>query len=62
MSNNTYNITRQLVEENTSLWRIENEYLADAQTPEEKEFWKNLSQQKKEHIQKLEALLKKALA
>ena len=63
MHNNTYNITRQLVEENTSLWRIQNEYLKDAEgNAELTAFWNKLAEDKKQHIADLQALLKKELA
>lgn len=62
LSNNTYNLMTQLVEENQSLWRIKNNYIKDAETDSEsKEFWKYLEGDKQDHIKKLTELLSKHL-
>jgi hypothetical protein len=58
LSNNTYNLMTQLVEENQSLWRIKNNYIKDAETDSEStEFWKFLEEDKRDHIKKLTELL-----
>jgi hypothetical protein len=60
LDNNTYNLLTQLVEEHQSLWRIKNNYKADAKGCSECEaFWKKLEKDKDDHIKELEELLKK---
>jgi|WetSurMetagenome_2_1015567.scaffolds.fasta_scaffold626062_1 hypothetical protein len=62
LSNNTYNLMEQLVEENQSLWRIKNSYLEDAKSDSETvEFWKYLQEDKQNHIKKLTELVAKKL-
>jgi hypothetical protein len=62
LSNNTYNLMEQLVEENQSLWRIKNKYLKDAKSDSETvEFWKYLQEDKQSHIKKLTELVAKKL-
>jgi len=57
--NHTYNLMRQMVEEQTSLWRIQNEYRKDAEGCEDcKMFWEKLAKDKEEHVKELEMLLK----
>jgi len=49
---------RQLVQEQTSLWRIKNEYIKDAGDCEKcKTFWENLAKDKEEHMKELESLI-----
>lgn len=59
MENHHYNLHTQLAEESKSLWRIKNMYKKDAgdcticQT-----FWEKMEQDKEEHIQEIQGLLK----
>jgi hypothetical protein len=58
LSNNTYNLMAQLIEENQSLWRIKNNYKNDtAGDSEAEEFWEFLEKDKEDHIKKLTQLL-----
>jgi len=60
--NNIYNLCRQLTEENTSLWRIRDEYIKDATGKDElQDFWRKLEKDKETHILKLQELIKKYL-
>jgi hypothetical protein len=62
LSNNTYNLMEQLIEENQSLWRIKINYLKDAEGDlEASEFWKYLQEDKQDHIKKLTKLVSKLL-
>jgi len=62
LDDNTYNLMMQLIEENQSLWRINNNYIRDAGGCGEcQEFWKKLQKDKEEHIKELEELVKKHL-
>jgi hypothetical protein len=58
LSNNTYNLMSQLIEENQSLWRIKNNYKNDAKGDSEAEqFWDFLEKDKEDHIKRLTQLL-----
>jgi len=58
LSNSTYNLMSQLVEENQSLWRIKNSYKDDAKGDSEtEEFWEQLEKDKENHIKQLTELL-----
>ena len=59
LHNSKYNLMRQLVEENASLWRIKDVYLKDAQSDEEKEFWNKLGERKEELVKELEEIIAK---
>ncbi|MFC1721162.1 hypothetical protein ACFL0K_02845 [Patescibacteria group bacterium] len=59
LHNSKYNLMRQLVEENCSLWRIKDAYLQDAQNDEEKEFWNKLGERKEELVKELEEMISK---
>lgn len=48
----------QMVQEHKSLWRIENNYMKEAATDIEKEFWEKLGNEKKMHIEELRKLIK----
>jgi len=62
MENHVYNIMRQIVEEHTSLWRLKNDYTADAQGyPEEAGYWEKLSQDKEQHITDMTNMLREYL-
>ena len=60
LDNHLYNIYKQIVIENKSLWRIKSSYLEDAKGCAEcKKFWKELETDKERWANKLEAHLKK---
>jgi len=62
LSNNTYDLMSQLVEENQSLWRIKNSYKNDAKgDSESEEFWKYLEKDKESHIKRLTELIAKRI-
>jgi len=61
MDNHDFNIINQLVEEQKSLWRIENHYMSEARDEEEREVWKQVLNQKKVITQKLQEMTKKCL-
>lgn len=49
----------QIVQENKSLWRIENHYKKDAGNCEKcQKFWKELEKDKEGHVNELQKLLK----
>lgn len=56
--NNIHNLMTQMVQEHKSLWRIEHNYLKEAMTDQEKEFWERLHNEKKVHIEELRKLIK----
>jgi hypothetical protein len=59
LSNHLYNLMAQLVEENKSLWRINNKYMVDTEGCEEcKVFFEKLAAQKETVIAELAALIK----
>ena len=51
----------QLTQESKSLWRIQNNYLNESLSDEEKAFWAKLAQDKESHITELKALIKNHL-
>jgi hypothetical protein len=51
----------QMTQESKSLWRIKNDYIAEAQTEEMKAFWMKLAQEKEAHLAEMKALLKTEL-
>jgi hypothetical protein len=51
----------QVTQEGKSLWRIENHYVNEAISDEEKTFWQEMAKGKKKHIADLKELIKKAL-
>jgi hypothetical protein len=58
LSNSTYDLMSQLLEENQSLWRIKNSYKNDAKGDSEaEEFWEELEKDKGNHIKRLTELL-----
>jgi hypothetical protein len=59
--NNSFNLLNQLAEESKSLWRINNIYISEAKTDEEKSFWETLSKQKEVTITELKVLVKNTL-
>ena len=63
LSNNTYDLMSQLLEENQSLWRIKTSYKNDAKGDSEAEdFWKDLEKDKEAHIKRLTELLVKRIS
>ena len=48
----------QLVQEQKSLWRIENHYIEEAGSAEERTFWEELKEDKSAHIEELKNLIK----
>lgn len=62
LDNHTHNLMSQLVEEDKSLWRIQNNYTKDAgDCPDCKAFWEKMKKDKEDHIQELLGLIKKHL-
>ncbi|NTV22059.1 MAG: hypothetical protein HGB03_00640 [Candidatus Yonathbacteria bacterium] len=62
LDNNAYNIMRQIVEEHTSLWRIKDDYLKDAQSDETLvAVWNQIAEEKESDIAKLVAELKERI-
>ncbi|NTV44450.1 MAG: hypothetical protein HGA67_02015 [Candidatus Yonathbacteria bacterium] len=62
LDNNAYNIMRQIVEEHTSLWRIKDDYLKDAQSDETLlATWNQIAAEKESDIEKLVAELKERI-
>lgn len=59
LDNHKYNLMIQIVQENKSLWRIRNKYLADAGDCKEcKKFWEKMIEDKVDHVDELMALIK----
>jgi hypothetical protein len=48
----------QMTQESKSLWRIKNNYINEAETPEMKAFWTLLAEEKEKHIADMKTLLK----
>jgi len=62
LENHVYNLTKQLVQENRSLWRIKNNYKSEAGVCETcNVFWSKMEKDKEEHVAELTDLLKKHL-
>jgi len=61
MNNHDFNIINQLVQEQKSLWRIENHYIEEARDEEEKAFWEHMRDEKKKHITTLKEMAQKCL-
>ena len=60
--NHIYNLMKQMVQENKSLWRIKNNYIKDSGDCEEcQSFWRKMETDKEERIKELEWLIKKHL-
>jgi len=59
LDNHIYNLMAQMVQENKSLWRIKDKYLADSiNCPECQMFFKSLAQKKEDTITELYMLIK----
>lgn len=61
MENHIYNLMTQMTIEQKSLWRIKKYYLEETNSEEEKVFWKNLIQDKENHIKEIKELIKAVL-
>ena len=59
--NNLHNLMTQMIQEQKSIWRIENNYIKDAGSDAEKEFWEAFYNEKKMHIEELRNLIKGVL-
>jgi len=55
---NLYNLMNQLVQEQKSVWRIENYYLPQAGDQEETEFWQKIGGEKLLYVEELERLIR----
>lgn len=51
----------QMTTEQKSLWRIENHYIPEAASEDEKMFWEDLKKDKEAHIERLAHLIKQVL-
>ncbi|MCC7469678.1 MAG: hypothetical protein IT284_00855 [Bacteroidetes bacterium] len=60
-TNNLHNLMTQMIQEQKSLWRIENSYINESKNDLEKEFWTKLGNEKKIHIEELKNLIKENL-
>ncbi len=58
MHNSQFNLFNQLVQEQKSLWRIEQYYVNDALSKDEQKFWKGLASKKRKIISEIEMLTK----
>ncbi len=57
--NHLYNLMKQLVQENKSLWRIKKHYVEDAEGCEDcRAFWKKMEEDKETRVKELEELIK----
>jgi hypothetical protein len=56
--NNLHNLMTQMIQEQKSLWRIENNYINESGSDIEKEFWTKLGNEKKMYIEELKKLIK----
>ncbi|MAQ77141.1 hypothetical protein CL684_01305 [Candidatus Campbellbacteria bacterium] len=61
MNNHDFNIINQLVQEQKSLWRIENHYISEARNEDERTHWETIREHKKDTISKLSEMAKKCL-
>lgn len=61
MDNHLYNLMIQAVEEQKSLWRIKKHYVDESSAEEEKVFWKQLIQEKENHVKDLIGLIKRSM-
>ncbi len=56
--NSMYNLMTQLVQEQKSLWRIQNEYIKDAGKDSElKDFWLDVAEEKQMLIEDLQTII-----
>lgn len=57
LKNHVYNLMMQLVQENKSLWQINEHYSFDSDCDSCREFWGNLAAQKADTIRDLEEMI-----
>ncbi len=58
--NHIYNLMKQLVQENKSLWRIKKHYMDESKGCEEcQSFWKKMEADKEAYVKEMEELIKK---
>lgn len=63
MDNHTYNLAQQLVQENKTLWRIDNHYLEDAVECDRcKALWEKIKKMKEETMKDMSDLLKEHMS
>ncbi|MEZ4211197.1 MAG: hypothetical protein R3B39_02830 [Candidatus Paceibacterota bacterium] len=60
-NNNLHNLMSQLTTEQKSLWRIENHYIEESESSEERSFWEEMREDKKTHIEELKELIKNTI-
>lgn len=60
-TNALYNLMNQLTQEQKSLWRIDNHYLNEAMSEEERIFWRNLKIEKENAVKELRSLIKQLI-
>ena len=60
-TNNLHNLMTQMIQEQKSLWRIENNYIKESGSDVEKEFWTKLGNEKKMHVEELRKLIKETI-
>lgn len=56
-----YNLMNQLLQEQKSLWRMENFYLPQAEDEEEIAFWQRMAGDKLEHVEELTKLIQERM-
>lgn len=61
MNNHDFNIINQLVQEQKSLWRIEEIYLPESKDADDKKMWTKLRNQKRKNVAELSEASKKCL-
>lgn len=61
MNNHDFNIVNQLIQEQKSLWRIEEIYLPESKNADDKKMWTKLRNQKRKNVAELSAMSKKCL-
>jgi hypothetical protein len=61
MNNHDFNIINQLVQEQKSLWRIEEIYIPESKNADDKKMWTKLRTQKRKNVEELSTLSKKYL-
>lgn len=61
MNNHDFNIINQLIQEQKSLWRIEEIYLPESKDADDKKMWTKLRNQKRKNVAELSEASKKCL-
>ena len=57
MENSSFNLLNQLVQEQKSIWRIEQHYIPEATSEAQSAFWMELLEQKRANVAKLQELI-----